>query len=105
VPLATPLQLDTLRADLKKLRPLVARREAAREGCLSERVEKEDGSYVPWGNLATPPPESTNEVLRSAAGYYIGTQCECGPYSRESGYYRTYEEAESALNSGSFFRL
>jgi hypothetical protein len=47
----------------------------------------------------------TNEVLRSAAGYYIGTQCECGPYSRESGYYRTYEEAESVLNSGSFFRL
>jgi hypothetical protein len=33
----------------------------------------------------------------------VGTQCECGPYSRESGYYRTYEEAESALNSGSFF--
>ncbi len=25
------------------------------------------------------------EVLRSNAGYYIGTQCLCGPYTRESG--------------------
>ncbi|MGB8481913.1 MAG: hypothetical protein WCE63_24195 [Acidobacteriaceae bacterium] len=46
----------------------------------------------------------TNEVLCSRAGYYIGTQCECGPYSRESGYYRTYEVAQSALNSGPFSR-
>jgi hypothetical protein len=36
-------------------------------------------------------------VLRSAAGYYIGTFCECGPYSRESGYYSTRGEAERDL--------
>lgn len=37
------------------------------------------------------------KVLRSAAGYYLGTQCNCGPYSRESGYYPNKEEAEAAL--------
>jgi len=40
------------------------------------------------------------QVLCSAAGYYIGFFCpECGPYSRESGYFRSREEADSALNS------
>lgn len=36
-------------------------------------------------------------ICRSAAGYYVGSMCDCGPYSRESGYYRTYEKAEAAL--------
>jgi hypothetical protein len=36
-------------------------------------------------------------VCHSAAGYYLGTQCNCGPYSRESGYYKTQEEAAAAL--------
>jgi hypothetical protein len=36
-------------------------------------------------------------VLRSAAGYYIGTQCNCGPYSRESHYFGTRAAAEAAL--------
>jgi hypothetical protein len=36
-------------------------------------------------------------VLQSAAGYYIGTRCDCGPYSRESGYYKTRELAAKAL--------
>ena len=36
-------------------------------------------------------------VCYSAAGYYIGTYCDCGPYSRESHYYRTQEAAQSAL--------
>ena len=49
--------------------------------------------------------EVENEVLRSAAGYYIGTICACGPYSRESGYYRTEEDAQRALDNGSFRRL
>ena len=41
------------------------------------------------------------QVLCSAAGYYIGFFCpHCGPYSRESGYYRTRKEAEQALNNG-----
>ena len=44
------------------------------------------------------------EVLRSAAGYYIGTFCHCGPYSRESGYYGTKPEAEKALQEGTFGR-
>ena len=40
------------------------------------------------------------QVCRSAAGYYLGTWCDCGPYSRESDYFNTREEAEEALNSG-----
>jgi len=42
------------------------------------------------------------QVLKSAAGYYIGTLDEDGmPYSRESvTYWRTCEEAEAALESG-----
>jgi hypothetical protein len=44
------------------------------------------------------------KVLRSNA-FYIGTFCDrCGPYSRESGYFATREEAEAALASGSFGR-
>ena len=46
-----------------------------------------------------------NEVLQSAAGYYIGSICECGPYSRESGYYRTEEDAQRALDDGIFNRF
>lgn len=44
------------------------------------------------------------EVLRSGAGFYIGTQCECGPYSRESGYYRSREDAAAAPPSNNFGR-
>lgn len=41
------------------------------------------------------------QVLQSGAGYYIGTICEqCGPYSRESGYYGSKEEAAEALKNG-----
>jgi hypothetical protein len=38
-------------------------------------------------------------VHKSAAGFYLGTWCNCGPYSRESGYYDTREEAEKALKT------
>ncbi len=48
------------------------------------------------------------EVLQSGAGYYVGTTCHnsecehCGePNSRESGYYRTRQEAEKAMNTKS----
>jgi hypothetical protein len=37
------------------------------------------------------------KVLRSNAGYYIGTQCDCGPYSRESQYYKDVESANKDL--------
>ena len=40
------------------------------------------------------------KVCESMAGYYVGTYCKCGPYSRESGYYRTRGECERALASG-----
>ena len=39
-------------------------------------------------------------VLHSNAGYYIGRiDTKLGPYSRESGYYSSYKEAETALNT------
>lgn len=44
------------------------------------------------------------EVLKSPAGYYIGTMCNCGPYSRESDYYKTGEEAKFALDHNCFWR-
>ncbi len=46
----------------------------------------------------------TLDVYQSAAGHYVGTYCECGPYSRESGYYPSREEAQKALDSGEFSR-
>lgn len=44
------------------------------------------------------------QVLRSNAGYYIGTFCNCGPYSRESDYYPKREDAQIALDSRNFGR-
>ena len=45
------------------------------------------------------------KVCVSAAGYYIGFFCpQCGPYSRESGYYGSREETELALSRGVFDR-
>ncbi len=47
----------------------------------------------------------TVRVLRSAAGYYIGFLCDdCGPYSRESGYYKKATEAAKALEDNTFER-
>lgn len=39
----------------------------------------------------------TLEVLRSAAGYYVGTQCCGGPNTRETNYFATHSEAHAAL--------
>jgi len=47
-------------------------------------------------------------VMKSSAGHYVGTVCKCyassldseetfTPYTRETGYHRTVEEAEMAL--------
>ena len=44
------------------------------------------------------------KTLESGAGYYIGTECCCGPNSRDSGYYGSKREAENALKSGDFGR-
>jgi hypothetical protein len=43
-------------------------------------------------------------VLQSAAGFYIGTACECGPYSRESDYFKRREDAQKELDSGTYGR-
>jgi transposase-like protein len=45
-------------------------------------------------------------VYRSNAGFYIGYKCPgCGqPYSRESGYYNTREEAQKDFDSGVYGR-
>lgn len=44
------------------------------------------------------------QVCRSAAGYYVGTWCLCGPYSRESGYYPTREAAQADLDADTYGR-
>ena len=44
------------------------------------------------------------EVLQSAAGCYIGTRCDCGPYSRESGYFKCRDLAANTLQGGTFGR-
>ena len=44
-------------------------------------------------------------VWKSAAGYYYGYFCpNCGPYSRESGYFATELEAEKAIKEGEVSR-
>jgi len=40
------------------------------------------------------------KVLHSGGGWYIGTACFCGPYSRESVYYPTREDAQHDLDNG-----
>ena len=44
------------------------------------------------------------DVYRSAAGFYVGTWCGCGPYSRESAYFSSSDEARAALQVGAFAR-
>lgn len=39
-------------------------------------------------------------TFQSAAGWYWGTYCACGPYSRETDYYATPEEARDAYEQG-----
>ena len=34
----------------------------------------------------------------NTCAYYVGTYCQCGPYSRETGYFETLHEAEQVLN-------
>ncbi len=44
------------------------------------------------------------DVYQSRGGYYIGTWCQCGPYSRESDYFRSRKDARKALDSGAYGR-
>ena len=37
------------------------------------------------------------QVCRSYAGFYIGTMCNCGPYTRESGYFESRSAATDAF--------
>ncbi|MCK5019223.1 MAG: hypothetical protein KAS32_19340 [Candidatus Peribacteraceae bacterium] len=39
------------------------------------------------------------EVLKSPAGYYLGRQCNCGPFSRESEYFHKKEVAKTILKA------
>lgn len=43
-------------------------------------------------------------VYHSNAGYYVGYRCNCGPYSRESGYYASFKETQRDLNTGDYHR-
>ncbi len=44
------------------------------------------------------------DVYEWGAGFYIGTYCHCGPYTRESGYYPTRELAQADFDSGAYGR-
>lgn len=67
---------------------------------------------LPGETLATGAPEVCSDcgvrvepqVMSSAAGYYVGTRCDCGPYSRESGYFKTHQEVEAVLRTGGWAR-
>jgi len=37
------------------------------------------------------------DVYLSQSGWYVGTVCKCGPYSRESGYFSTANAALATL--------
>lgn len=67
---------------------------------------------IPGETIASGAPETCPDckvtpslkVLRSHAGYYIGTFCNCGPYSREPEYFRSEEDALGALATGNYGR-
>ncbi|MBE3137614.1 MAG: hypothetical protein IMZ43_09545 [Thermoplasmata archaeon] len=44
------------------------------------------------------------DIYHTPAGYYVGTYCDCGPYSRESTYYPSEGLARAALQNGDFGR-
>ena len=72
----------------------------------NERIREIESKLQNFGLLAsrTGFGEIPNRVLRSAAGYYIGTfDPEDGPISRESAeYWPTKQAAEAALASGNW---
>ena len=40
------------------------------------------------------------KVMVSIYGWYVGTRCKCGPYTRESYYYSSKKDAQRALDQG-----
>lgn len=36
--------------------------------------------------------------IMMTCAYYIGTECDCGPYSRESEYFKKREQAQKVLD-------
>jgi len=57
------------------------------------------GETVSTG-AALPFPDAKPTVAMSAAGYFIGyIDSDGSPYSRESDYFRSYEEAAEALDN------
>jgi len=42
------------------------------------------------------------QILQSRAGFFIGTIDHEGPVSRESGYYKTPQQAYDAMRSGNW---
>jgi hypothetical protein len=44
------------------------------------------------------------KVLYTCA-YYIGTECDCGPYSRESEYFKKREDAQKVLDGMIYGRV
>lgn len=62
--------------------------------------------YLPEGRLAREFGYKLElKVLKSNSGYYLGTEDEEGPVSRESEeYWKTKEEAKLALDTGVFIQ-
>ena len=44
--------------------------------------------------------ELVPKVMSTMGGYYVGTSCKCGPFSRETDYFKTEEEAQEVLDNG-----
>lgn len=78
----------------------------------AEYVHVERKKVIPGETIASGAPDQcpdcgtkfVDQVLKSAAGYYVGTCCPCGPNSRESEYFDDREMAEKALASDAYGR-
>jgi len=60
--------------------------------------------WKPWPKCEDCGDTLKPQILHTCA-YYIGTQCQCGPNSRESDYFKTHAEAQKVLDSGVYGRV